>query len=310
MVTKWVASSGNRFQAVFIAYGFCVKGFLEGGIPILYVDGCHLSSPYKEVTIVSKRHNSIKGVVQAVLGGDQHVFCYRHVKENYNAEFLKIAREKRRTSRQTKEVALKLLDSIAYARLDRDYDHSMEKLMGFCLKLGYWLQTNRDVEHWAQSKFFYKRWDNITTNNAESFNAWLVGKRKHNIAVLIHEHREKLAKKIYNSKQAMRNWSNGVGPNIKEKLMDHVIRSERIDVQDYGMSNFRVRWENLDVRILQVNQLTCKCIDSGCESRSRRALAYVRVHVIQVKNNTLNDLIVVVNVIVSLANCLILHAKR
>ncbi|XP_028785849.1 uncharacterized protein LOC114741731 [Neltuma alba] len=235
------------------------KGFLKGGRPILYVDGCHLNGPYKgtllgaqaydadnelfplayvivggetlddwawflgnikditgslEVTIVSDRHNSIKGAVQVVFGGDRHAFCYRHVKENYSAEFLKITRGKRRTSGQTKEVALKLLDSIAYARLDRDFDRSMEKLMAFCPELGQWLQTNGDIERWGQRKFPYKRWDNITTNLAESFNAWLVGERKHNIAVLIHEHREKLANKMYHSKEATRNWTSGVGPNI------------------------------------------------------------------------------------------------
>ncbi|XP_028776827.1 uncharacterized protein LOC114733520 [Neltuma alba] len=303
-VAKWVASSDNRFQAVFIAYGCCVEGFLKGGRPVLYVDGCHLSGPYKgtllgaqaydadnelfplayaivggetlddwawflgnikditgslEVTIVSDRHNSIKGAVQAVFGGDRHAFCYRHVKENYSAEFLKKTRGKRRTSGQTKEVALKLLDSIAYARLDRDFDCSMEKLMAFCPELGQWLQTNGDIDRWAQSKFPYKRWDNITTNLAESFNAWLVGERKHNIAVLIHEHREKLANKMYHSKEAMTNWSNGVGPNIEEKLMDHVARSERMDVQNYGMNNFRVRWGNLDVRVnLVLRECTCK----------------------------------------------------
>ncbi|XP_028799212.1 uncharacterized protein LOC114754590 [Neltuma alba] len=267
----------------------CVEGFLKGGRPILYVDGCYLSGPYKgtllgaqaydadnklfplayaivggetlddwawflgnikditgslEVTIVSYRHNSIKGVVQAVFGGDRHAFCYRHMKENYSAEFLKITRGKRRTSGQTKDVALKLLDSIAYARLDRNFDRSMEKLMAFCPELGQWLQTNGDIERWAQSKYPYKRWDNITTNITESFNAWLVGERKYNIAVLIHEHREKLANKMYHSKEAMRNWTSGMGPNIEEKLMDHVAKSERIDVQDYGMNNFRVKCQD------------------------------------------------------------------
>ncbi|XP_028799959.1 uncharacterized protein LOC114755263 [Neltuma alba] len=150
-VAKWVILSHNRFQAVFIAYSYCVKGFLEGGRPILYVDGCHLSGMYKgtllgaqaydadnelcplayaivgsktlnewawflgnikditgslEVTIVSDRHNSIKSTVQALFRGDRHVFCNHHVKENYSAEFLKITREKRRTSGQTKKVAL------------------------------------------------------------------------------------------------------------------------------------------------------------------------------------------------------------
>ncbi|XP_028767379.1 uncharacterized protein LOC114725084 [Neltuma alba] len=211
-VAKWVASSDNRFQAVFIAYGCCVEGFLKGETLddwAWFFGNIKDITGSLEVTIVSDRHNSIKGAVQTVFGGDRHAFCYRHVKENYSAEFLKITRGKRRTNGQTKEVALKLLDSIAYARLDRDFDRSMEKLMAFCPELGQWLQTNGDIERWAQSKFPYKRWDNITTNLAESFNAWLVGERKHNIAVLIHEHREKLVNKMYHSKEAIR-----IGPVV------------------------------------------------------------------------------------------------
>ncbi|XP_028803299.1 uncharacterized protein LOC114758433 [Neltuma alba] len=184
-----------------------MRRFLKGGRPVLYVDGCHLSGPYKGTLLGAQAYdadNELFPLAYAIVGGETRLMT--------GHGFL----GKEGTSGQTKEVALKLLDSIAYARLDRDFDCSMEKLMAFCPELGQWLQTNGDIERWAQSKFPYKRWDNITTNLAESFNAWLVGERKHNIAVLIHEHREKLANKMYHSKEAMTNWSNGVGPNIEE----------------------------------------------------------------------------------------------
>ena len=72
-------------------------------------------------------------------------------------------------------------------------------------------------ERWAVCKFLFKLWDNITTNIAESFNGWMVKERQHMVTQLIHEHREKLAKKMYASFQAMDKWKNGVVRELKAR---------------------------------------------------------------------------------------------
>ncbi|XP_054778459.1 uncharacterized protein LOC129286535 [Prosopis cineraria] len=215
-IAKWTACRDNRFERLFIAYGCCIDGFLNGCRPILYVDGCHLSGPYKgtllsasaddadndlfpvayaivsgeklqewtwfmhnlkdimgslEVTIVSDRHNAIIGAVGAVFGGNRHAFCYRHIKENFSAEFVKIGRRGRRATTTSKEDALKLLDAIAYARIDLEFNRAMGNLRAFCPELAQWLETNGDINRWALSKFPFCKWDNITNNLSESFNA-------------------------------------------------------------------------------------------------------------------------------------------
>ncbi|XP_054778382.1 uncharacterized protein LOC129286445 [Prosopis cineraria] len=217
-VAKWVASENNRFERLFIAYGCSIKGFLLGARPILYVDGCFLSDPYQgtllvastydadnklfplafaivgsethddwtwflqnikdilgslQVTIVSDRNNAIIGAVRAIFDGDRHAFCYQHVKENFSSEFNKVCRG---MGRNSKEEALKLLDYIAYARHEHEFHIAMGNL---------------------------RIWDKITTNLAESFNAWILEERRHNICVLVNEHRDKLSKKFFASKAAM-----------------------------------------------------------------------------------------------------------
>ncbi|XP_028782007.1 uncharacterized protein LOC114738152 [Neltuma alba] len=218
---------GKPEQSYMLIPCACVEGFLNGARPILYVDGTHLSGPYKgtllsasaydtdnellpfvivvvkgenlddwtwffhkikqivgsmQLTIVSDRHNSIIGAVQAIFGCERHAYCYRHVKENFSSEYMKLNRGRRRTSENLKEDALKVLDKVAYARLADEFDHALDDLKTMSHELYEWVINQGDVDRWALSKFPYKRWDNITTNLAESFNAWMVRERKHNVA--------------------------------------------------------------------------------------------------------------------------------
>ncbi|XP_028767621.1 uncharacterized protein LOC114725290 [Neltuma alba] len=257
-----MALIGNTFERVFIAYGSCIEGFLSGARAILYVDGTHLSGPYKgtllsasgydadndllpfaiavvksenlddwtwflfkikeivgsvQVTIVSDRHNAIIGAVQAIFGGERHAYCYRHVKENFSAEQVKVNRGKR-TSQWSKEDALKVLDRVAYAKVDSDFDNAMAELRTMSPELHDWVINQGDVNRWAMSKFPFKRWDNITTNIAESFNSWMVKERKHNVAQMIHEHREKVARKMHASYMCMSKWRNCVGPKTGQRF--------------------------------------------------------------------------------------------
>ncbi|XP_054808709.1 uncharacterized protein LOC129310819 [Prosopis cineraria] len=179
-IAKWNASN-NRFERLFIAYGCSISGFLGGCRAILYVDGCHLSGPYKgtmlsactydadndlflvayaivsgetledwswflqnvkdisrsvELTIIFDQNNAIIGAVQAIFGsGERHAFYYRYVKENFSTAFTKINRGKTRTSSNMKDDALKLLDAIAYARHEAEFNVAMGNLRLFCPQL-------------------------------------------------------------------------------------------------------------------------------------------------------------------------------
>ena len=62
-----------------------------------------------------------------LFGIENHAYCYRHVKENFSSFFNK---QTIRGKKGKKDVLL-LLDSIAYARLDIDYNEAFEKLVRF-----------------------------------------------------------------------------------------------------------------------------------------------------------------------------------
>ncbi|XP_054825662.1 uncharacterized protein LOC129323092 [Prosopis cineraria] len=212
-----------------------------------------------QLTIVSDRHNAIVGAMRAIFDGNRHAFCYRHVKENYSSEFTKINRGIRRIDGMTKEDALKLLDNIAYARLEKEFHVVMGHLIFFSPQLARWLEINEDINCWALARFPYKRWDNITSNHAESFNAWLVKERKHHICALINKHRAKLARKLYNSKIEMANWSNGVGSCVEAKLRENALRAEVMVAEHYSVNMILVKVGNNDLRVnLTLRECSCQ----------------------------------------------------
>ncbi|XP_028754382.1 uncharacterized protein LOC114713878 [Neltuma alba] len=302
-VVEWEASNNYIFERVFIAYGCCIEGFLVGARHILYIDGTHLSGPYKgtllsastydadnellpfaiaivngeiledwtwflskirqitgsiELTIVLDRHNAIIGAVRVIFGSDRHAFCYCHVKENFSSEWLKINRGRGRTSAKSKVDALKLLDDIAYARLETEFDKAIGHMRDMSQELFEWLVNHGDIDRWALSQFPFKRWDNITTNIAESFNAWMVKERRHNVAQLIHEHREKVAKKMHASAMAISKWRNGVGPNIEAVLMENVMRTEHMFPVSYGGNRACVHTAYGDLEVdLGLHECSC-----------------------------------------------------
>ncbi|XP_028802501.1 uncharacterized protein LOC114757588 [Neltuma alba] len=227
-VARWEGSDSNRFERLFIAYGCSIKGFVEDNELFLLAYG-----------IVSGETND--EWIWTVFDGERHAFCYRHVKENYNVQYVKINRGVRWTSENNKENALNLLDGIAYARHKNEFNVAMGNLRLFCPQLAQWFESHGDVDRWAQSKFSFKRWDNITNNLAESFNAWMLKERKHALPVLIQEHQEKLAKKMVASKTGMRSWKNSVGPNIESKLSEQIARGVYMEATYYGDDHISVQ---------------------------------------------------------------------
>ena len=133
-----------------------------------------------KVVIISYRHQAILHSVSQLFEVENHAYCYRHVKENFSSYVMKHSMK----GKKCKVDALLLLDSVEYARLDDDYVVAMDKLKTYNSDLVKWVEEN-SLQHWAMSKFAKKRWDKMTTNLVESFNAWLMEERHYTIFNLV-----------------------------------------------------------------------------------------------------------------------------
>ena len=141
----------------------------------------------KKVVIIFDRHLCLLRSVSKILGSKNHAYCYRHLKENFSS-FLNKQNTK---GCKRKENALEWLDKIAYVGLDTDYNAHMFELRKYNESLATWIKQY-EPEHWAMSKLPTHRWDKMTTNLVQSFNAWLRNERYHSICSFIVEHITKL----------------------------------------------------------------------------------------------------------------------
>ncbi|XP_010655185.1 uncharacterized protein LOC104880400 [Vitis vinifera] len=297
-IAEYTSHEGN-FKQLFIAHAFSIQGFTMGCRPVLAIDSCHLSGPYKgallsaiaydaddgmfplalgvvgsenyedwywflenlkgildgqEVIIISDRHQGILRSVSELFGVENHAYCYRHVKENFSSFF----NRQNIRGKKGKEDALLLLDNIAYARLDTDYNEAFEKLVRFNGDLARWVAKN-SPEHWVMSKFLKKRWDKMTTNIAESFNAWLREERHQTIYTLLSIHMDKLVAMLDTHMCGTNKWKSVVGPKTEEKLMSNITRSAPITVMPYLGGTFKVFTRDVYL-VVDMQQHKCTCL--------------------------------------------------
>ena len=182
----------------------------------------------KKIVTISYRHQGILRSVFELFRTENHAHCYRHLNEYFSSFF---NRQNIRGKKWNKDVLL-LLDNIAYARLDIDYNEAFEKLVHFNDNLARWVVKN-NLEHWAISKFLKKRWDKMKTNITESFNAWLREEQHQTIYTLLLMHMDKLIAMLDTHMWGTEKWKSVVGQKIEEKLMSNIMRFGPISVMPY-----------------------------------------------------------------------------
>ncbi|RVW81075.1 hypothetical protein CK203_045361 [Vitis vinifera] len=291
-------SNDDHFEKLFVAHSISIEGFVRGCRPIIAIDSAHMSGPYggalfsatsydandsmfllafgvmssenyedwlwfleklkivvgnKEVIIISDRHHALLRSVPEVFGIENHAYCYRHLKENFSS-FL----SKHNTrGNKGKENALQFLDSIAYGRLEHDYNVSMVELKKYNEALATWVEENAP-HHWAMSKFPKQRWDKMTTNLAESFNAWLRIERHHSICNFLLEHMSKLASMLVKHQEESKNWKGCIGPKIEAKVQENIAKGAVYPVTPFKNGVFGVCIGRALLNVDILNH-TCTC---------------------------------------------------
>ena len=144
-----------------------------------------------------------------------------------------------------------------YARLDTDYNVHMFELRKYNESLATWIKQN-EPEHWAMSKFSTHRWDKMTTNLAESFNAWLRNERHHFIYTFIIKHITKLRVMLVKHKQESNYWKDTLGPKIDEKVKTNITKGGVYSVNPF-METFFVVVVGNSILNVDIVERTCTC---------------------------------------------------
>ena len=109
------------------------------------------------------------------------------------------------------------------------------------------------------SKFPKKRWDKMTINLAESFNAWLKNERHHSICTFLMDHMIKLGDMPVKHKEESLKWKGSIGPKIEEKVLLNIKKGEGYAVNPYPNRKFGVSIGRVLV-ITDLMNRTCTCM--------------------------------------------------
>ena len=113
------------------------------------------------------------------------------------------------------------------------------------------------------SKFPKQRWDKMTTNLAESFNAWLRHERHHSICNFLMEHMAKLGFMLVKHKEQSNNWKGSLGPQIEENVLQNIAKGEVYPVTPFMNGIFRVCISKAFLNV-DIMKRTCTCRVGKC----------------------------------------------
>ena len=98
----------------------------------------------------------------------------------------------------------------------------------------------------------------MTTNLAESFNAWLRNERHHSICNFLLEHMSKLGSMLVKHKEESNKWKLSIGPKIEDKMLQNIANDQMYLVTPFmnGVFGVCIRRALLNVDIMN---RTCTC---------------------------------------------------
>ncbi|KAL6323592.1 hypothetical protein AAG906_039183 [Vitis piasezkii] len=225
-------SNDDHFEKLFVAHSISIEGFVRGCRPIIAIDSAHMSGPYGGALFSATSYDandSMFPLAFGVMSSENYedwlwfLEKLKIVVGNKEENFSSFLSKHNTRGNKGKENALQFLDSIAYGRLEHDYNVSMFELKKYNEALATWVEENAP-HHWAMSKFPKQRWDKMTTNLAESFNAWLRIERHHSICNFLLEHMSKLASMLVKHQEESKNWKGCIGPKIEAKVQENIAK--------------------------------------------------------------------------------------
>ena len=278
-VVELTHSSDGHFEQLFITLEVSIMGFLSGCGPVIAIDSSYMSGSYgdalfstsydandnmfsiaygvmssenyedwnwflqnlknlikdKDVVILSYRHPGLLRSVSELFREENHACCYRHLKENFSSFFNK----SNIMGNKKNENALQWLDKIIYARLEIDYNAHLNELRMHNDSLQPGLsKMNLNTGPCQNSR--KQRWDKMTTNLAESFNARLRDERHHSIFSFLVEHMTKLGVMLVRHKAESNQWKSSIGSKIDQKVKINMGKCEVYTVSAFSESIFGV----------------------------------------------------------------------
>ncbi|KAF5934042.1 hypothetical protein HYC85_030213, partial [Camellia sinensis] len=178
----------------------------------------------RRLTFVSDRQHGLLDALSVVFPNAHHAYCLNHLKRNLIDKLVGL-----RTN--YKLCLMKILVKCAYAPTVASFQHYMEKLRriagnGRVDSMLDGLQNDK----WANAFFRGKRYGEMSSNTAESYNNWIGGARELPITCMVDMIRVQIMTQLSDRRAESRRWTTKLCPVMEKKLVDSLELAKSWDV--------------------------------------------------------------------------------
>ncbi|XP_028080765.1 protein FAR1-RELATED SEQUENCE 4-like [Camellia sinensis] len=250
--------STGRFKRFFISFKACIDGF-NHICPLLFLDGTFLKERFKgnllaatgkdgnkglfplafaivdsetttnwtwflqqltkvvssarALTFISDRNIGLLESLPAVFPFTHHAYCLQHLQANLRDKLRWV------DNRVRFGLMVKLRECV-YAPTEASFQQHWKKLKGTGRSGINNFLENMPLKHWANAYFRGKRYGEMTSNAAESFNKWILDARNYPITRLVDTIRNQIMTMRAERKVLATNWNGLLCPKMESRVME------------------------------------------------------------------------------------------
>ncbi|XP_009628897.1 uncharacterized protein [Nicotiana tomentosiformis] len=225
---------------------------------IWFLEKLKLVVQNREVVIVSGASLPFLSSLDKMFGDENHSFCFHCVKENFN-KFVD-GNTAFKVQGRGKEIALKYLTDIAYARTLDSYNESLGKICSFRRELYDWVIASQP-ERWSNALFRKPRWDQLNCNSMDALNSFLEEEKFGHVLELMEAYHEKLYTLLQNNKLKIEQWNLPIGPRVAEKIFENQKVGDNLAVTVLSDIEFKLRELQGREEVVNLKLWTCTCLE-------------------------------------------------
>ncbi|KAH9676794.1 SWIM-type domain-containing protein [Citrus sinensis] len=296
-VTHLEQDGDGNFLYYFVALGSSIKGFMQYIRPVIAVDGTHLKGLYRgsmfvatcldgnnqlyplaigimdsenndawewfmmklhgvigdrpELVIIFDRCTAIRRAVLKVFHNATHGVCFYHVKGNIKSPF--------RMSKALWDQFEPAFINAAKTYGHEEFKRQLEGLWMIHSGAADYLENNVGTCNWARSQFEGRRYSILTTNIAESVNAFMREPRKFPVTHLVDHFRKTLQQWFYDRKIVAESMTTRLTTWADEIVTERRTIAERMIVRPVSPHRFQVIGGGLKEGLVDLQKRTCSC---------------------------------------------------
>ena len=202
------------------------------------------------LTFVSDRQKGLLESIEQIFPGSPHGYCLRHLYENLHKNY--------------KHPDLqRFLYEAARAKTEQEYNNAIEQMRGINSDAVDWLLTHAAPKHWCEYYFPGHRYGHITSNIAESINAWLLDAREKPIIAMLEQIRHQLMEWFAARRQIDQNTEGILVSSVAKIIKDMLTtRARRYRVIQSNGAVYEVfSPETISTYVVRLDTETCTCYE-------------------------------------------------